>query len=246
MKFTSRIITNQTTDLFDADFSEGEIILIDKPSGPTSFQVVSKIRKITAVNKVGHSGTLDPLASGLIIICTGKKTKEMDRFIILDKTYTGIIRLGLKSPSMDTETECSEYPLPRDLDKQKILKVREKFLGEIEQTPPMYSAVKIKGKKLYNLARKGKSVERKPRRVFIRNFEIEKIELPDIHFNITCSKGTYIRVIADGFGNELKCGGVLYKLRREKIGEYQVENALTIDQLSKQLLSSDKFSHSLS
>jgi tRNA pseudouridine55 synthase len=240
MKFTSRIITNQTNDLFDADFSEGEIILIDKPSGPTSFQVVNKVRKITGVKKVGHSGTLDPLASGLVIVCTGKKTKDMDRFINLDKTYTGIIRLGLSSPSMDTETECSEHPLPEDLDEQKILEVREKFLGEIEQTPPMYSAVKIKGKKLYNLARKGKSIERKPRKVFISKFDIEKVELPDIYFYITCSKGTYIRAIADDLGKELNCGGVLYKLRREKIGEFNVKNALTIEQLSARLLSSDK------
>jgi tRNA pseudouridine55 synthase len=240
MKFTSRIITNQTNDLFDADFSEGEIILIDKPSGPTSFQVVNKVRKITGVKKVGHSGTLDPLASGLVIVCTGKKTKDMDRFINLDKTYTGIIRLGLSSPSMDTETECSEHSLPEDLDEQKILEVREKFLGEIEQTPPMYSAVKIKGKKLYNLARKGKSVERKPRKVFISKFDIEKVELPDIYFYITCSKGTYIRAIADDLGKELNCGGVLYKLRREKIGEFNVKNALTIEQLSARLLSSDK------
>jgi len=244
MKFTKRIITNQTADLFDADFSEGEIILIDKPSGPTSFQVVSKIRKITGVKKVGHSGTLDPLASGLIIICTGKKTKEMDHFINLDKTYKGIIRLGFKSPSMDSETELSELPLPENLGEQKILKVRDKFLGEIEQTPPMYSAIKIKGKKLYHLARKGKSVERKPRRVFIKNFDIEKIDLPDIHFNITCSKGTYIRVIADDFGSKLKTGGVIINLRREKIGEYQVNNALTIDQFTSQMLSSAKISNS--
>jgi len=244
MKFTKRIITNQTADLFDADFSEGEIILIDKPSGPTSFQVVSKIRKITGVKKVGHSGTLDPLASGLIIICTGKKTKEMDHFINLDKTYKGIIRLGFKSPSMDSETELSELPLPENLGEQKILKVRDKFLGEIEQTPPMYSAIKIKGKKLYHLARKGKSVERKPRRVFIKNFDIEKIDLPDIHFNITCSKGTYIRVIADDFGSKLKTGGVINNLRREKIGEYQVNNALTIDQFTSQMLSSAKISNS--
>jgi tRNA pseudouridine55 synthase len=240
MKFTSRIITNQTNDLFDADFSEGEIILIDKPSGPTSFQVVNKVRKITGVKKVGHSGTLDPLASGLVIVCTGKKTKDMDRFINLDKTYTGIIRLGLSSPSMDTETECSEHPLPEDLDEQKILEVREKFLGEIEQTPPMYSAVKIKGEKLYNLARKGKSVERKPRKVFISKFDIEKVELPDIYFYITCSKGTYIRAIADDLGKELNCGGVLFKLRREKIGEFNVKNALTIEQLTARLLNSDK------
>ena len=240
MKFTKRIITNQTIDLSDADFSDGEIILIDKPSGPTSFQVVSKIRKITGVKKVGHSGTLDPLASGLMIICTGKKTKEMDHFINLDKTYTGIIRLGFRSPSMDSETRLSELALPADLDEQRILKVRDKFLGEIEQTPPMYSAKKIDGKKLYHLARKGKSVERKPRKVFIKKFDIEKIELPDIYFNITCSKGTYIRVIADDFGKQLNSGGVLMKLRRERIGEYYVDNALTVDQFTSQMLSSAK------
>jgi len=127
MKFTKRIITNQILNLSDADFSEGEIILIDKPSGPTSFQVVSKIRKITGVKKVGHSGTLDPKASGLLIVCTGKKTKEMDRFINLNKTYKGIIRLGLTSPSMDTETECAEFPLPKDLDEKKILEARDNF-----------------------------------------------------------------------------------------------------------------------
>ena len=149
MKFTKRIITNQVLNLSDADFSEGEIILIDKPSGPTSFQVVSKIRKITGVKKVGHSGTLDPKASGLMIVCTGKKTKEMDRFINLNKSYTGIIRLGLTSPSMDNETECTELPLPKDLDKKKIFEIRDSFFVLIEQIPPMYSAVKIKRKKLY-------------------------------------------------------------------------------------------------
>jgi len=236
MKFTKRIITNQTLDLSDADFSEGEIILIDKPSGPTSFQVVSKIRKITGVKKVGHSGTLDPKASGLMIVCTGKKTKEMDNFIHLNKTYSGIIRLGLMSPSMDLETECSELPLPEDLDEKKILDVRDSFLGEIEQTPPMYSAVKVKGKKLYHLARKGKSVEREPRIVFIEKFEIEKIDLPDIHFRITCSKGTFIRVIADDFGKKLNCGGILLELRRTGIGEFRVDDAFKIDRFSSQFL----------
>jgi tRNA pseudouridine55 synthase len=232
MKFTNRIITNQTLDLSDADFSEGEIILMDKPSGPTSFQVVSKIRKITGVKKVGHSGTLDPRASGLMIVCTGKKTKEMDRFINFNKTYSGIIRLGLTSPSMDMETECSELPLPEGLDEKTILEVRENFLGEIEQIPPMYSAVKIKGKKLYNLARKGKSIERKPRKVLIERFEIEKIDLPDIHFTITCSKGTYIRVIADDFGKMLNSGGILLGLRRTGIGDFRVDDAIKIDMFS--------------
>jgi tRNA pseudouridine55 synthase len=237
MKFTKRIITNQTLNLSDADFSEGEIILIDKPAGPTSFQVVSKIRKITGVKKVGHSGTLDPKASGLMIVCTGKKTKEMDRFINLNKTYSGIIRLGLTSPSMDTETECTELPLPKDLDEKKIFEIRDSFLGEIEQTPPMFSAVKINGKKLYNLARKGKIIERQPRKVFIEKFEIEKIDLPDIHFTITCSKGTFIRVIADDFGKELNCGGILIELRRTEIGEFSVDEAIRVDQLSSQIFS---------
>ena len=232
MKFTSRIITNQTSDLSSADFSEGEIILIDKPSGPTSFQVVSKVRKITGVKKVGHSGTLDPLASGLMIICTGKKTKVVDNFIDMSKTYSGIIRLGLKSPSMDLETETTEYSLPGDLDEEKILSVRNKFLGEIEQIPPMYSAVKIDGKKLYKLARKGKTIERKPRKVFIEKFKINKIDLPKIHFEIVCSKGTYIRVIADDFGNELGCGGILANLRRTAIGEFKVNDAVNLNEFA--------------
>jgi len=237
MKFTKRIITNQTLNLSEADFSEGEIILIDKPSGPTSFQIVSKIRKITGVKKVGHSGTLDPKASGLMIVCTGKKTKEMDRFINLNKTYSGIIRLGLMSPSMDTETECTELPLPKDLNENKIYEVRDSFLGEIEQLPPMYSAVKIKGKKLYNLARKGRSVERESRKVFIEKFKIEKIDLPDIHFTITCSKGTFIRVIADDFGKKLNSGGILIELRRTEIGQFRVDEAIRIEQFSSQIFS---------
>lgn len=235
MKFTNRIITNQTSDLTDTNFSEGEIILVDKPSGPTSFQVVSKVRKITGVKKVGHSGTLDPMASGLMIICTGKKTKVIDQFINLNKTYTGIIKLGMRSPSMDLETETTEHPLPDDLNEKKILEVREKFVGEIEQIPPMYSAVKINGKKLYKLARKGKSIEREPRKVFVDKFEIKKIDLPDIHFEIVCSKGTYIRVIADDFGNELGCGGILTNLRRTAIGEFRVEDAFDFQQLSTDL-----------
>jgi tRNA pseudouridine55 synthase len=237
MKFTKRIITNQVLNLSDADFSEGEIILIDKPSGPTSFQVVSKIRKITGVKKVGHSGTLDPKASGLMIVCTGKKTKEMDRFINLNKTYSGIIRLGLTSPSMDIETECTELPLPKDLDEKKIFEIRDSFLGEIEQIPPMYSAVKINGKKLYNLARKGKSIVREPRKIIIEKFEIEKIDLPDIHFSITCSKGTFIRVIADDFGKKLNSGGILAELRRTEIGEFRVDEAIRIDQFDSKIFS---------
>lgn len=233
MKFTNRIITNQTPDFFDVDFSMGEIILIDKPSGPTSFQVVNKIRKVTGVKKVGHSGTLDPKASGLLIVCTGKKTKNLNQFINLNKTYSGIIRLGLMSSSMDTETECIEIPLPEDLDEGKIIKVRDSFLGATEQTPPMFSAVKIDGKKLYNIARKGKSIERQPRNIFIEKFEIDRINLPDIYFTITCSKGTFIRVIADDFGKKLNTGGVLIQLRRLAIGDFRVDDAIPINKFSE-------------
>ena len=236
MKFTSRIINNQTTDFSDADFTEGEIILIDKPAGPTSFQIVHKIRNITGAKKVGHSGTLDPNASGLMIVCTGKKTKMMDQFINLNKSYSGIIRLGLASPSMDLETECVEVLIPKDLGEDKIFETRNNFLGEIEQTPPMYSAVKVGGKKLYNLARKGKTIERESRKIFIEKFEIEKIELPDIHFTITCSKGTFIRVIADDFGNKLGTGAVLAELRRIGIGQFSVDEALTLNDFSSRLI----------
>jgi len=241
MKFTNRIITNRTNDLSEADFSEGEIILVDKPSGLTSFQVVNKIRKIIDVKKVGHSGTLDPMASGLMIICTGKKTKVMEQFINSNKTYAGIIRLGLKSDSMDLETECTEKPLPKDVDEKKILSVRDEFLGEIEQTPPMYSAVKINGKKLYNLARKGKTIDRIPRKVLIEKFEIEKINLPDLEFTITCSKGTYIRVIANDFGEKLGCGGILAELRRTKIGDFDVSDALKLNEFSSQIFSLENY-----
>ena len=234
MRSISRIITNRTLDLPDVNFTEGEIILIDKPSGPTSFQIVSKIRNIIDVKKVGHSGTLDPKASGLMIICTGKKTKVMDSFINLNKTYTGIIRLGLTSPSMDTETESIEIPIPDYVDEKKILDVRESFVGEIEQTPPMFSAVKINGKKLYNLARKGKSIEREPRKIFIERFDIDRINLPDVHFTITCSKGTFIRAIADDFGKKLNTGAILIELRRTSIGNYQVEDAISINAFSNQ------------
>jgi tRNA pseudouridine55 synthase len=171
-----------------------------------------------------------------MIVCTGKKTKEMDRFINLNKTYSGIIRLGLTSPSMDTETECTELPLPEDMNEKKILEVRDSFLGEIEQTPPMYSAVKIKGKKLYNLARKGKTIERESRKIFVEKFEIDKIGLPDIHITIICSKGTFIRVIADDFGKKLNTGGILLELRRTGIGEFRLAEAFNIERFSELFL----------
>lgn len=225
------MITKHTDDFSLLDFSEGETLLIDKPPQWTSFKVVYKIKKAINIRRVGHTGTLDPLATGLLIILTGKSTKKMLEFQNLDKTYEGIITLGKTSPSMDTETEITENDVPEDLTEEKILSVRNQFLGEIVQVPPMYSALKVKGQKLYHLARKGKVVKREPRRVYISKFEIKKIDLPDIHFEIRCSKGTYIRVIANDFGEKLGCGAVLSSLRRTEIGDYNVDDALRVKEL---------------
>jgi tRNA pseudouridine55 synthase len=226
------IITKQTKDPQTLDYLAGQVILIDKPVNKTSFNVVSRVRRLTKVKKVGHAGTLDPLATGLLIVCTGKKTKEISEYQAQRKKYTGIITLGKSSPSMDLATEINESVLPDDLNEEKILSARNKFIGNIEQVPPMFSALKHKGKALYKLARAGKEVERAPRQVEIFSFEITKIDLPDIHFEIACSKGTYIRVIADDFGKELGCGGVLSLLRRTEIGDYKVVDALDVDEFT--------------
>ncbi len=229
------MITNDTIDFSKFDFDLGETILIDKPFMWTSFLVVHKIRKVVGVKKVGHAGTLDPMATGLLILCTGKKTKEIGKFQELEKTYTGIFTLGKATPSMDLETEIIEEKPLDNVTEEKILKAKEEFTGQILQVPPMYSAVKYKGKSLYKFARKGKTVKREPRKVFVSKFNITKIELPDIHFEISCSKGTYIRVIANDLGISLGCGAVLSSLRRTKIGNYNVENALLVDDFTEKI-----------
>lgn len=226
------MITTQTKDPQNLDYLSGQVLLIDKPVNWTSFDVVARIRRLTKVKKVGHAGTLDPLATGLLVVCTGKKTKEISEYQNQSKKYTGIITLGKSSPSMDMATEITETVLPDNLSEEKILAVRNKFLGNIEQVPPMFSALKHKGKALYKYARAGKEVERNPRQVDIYSFEITKINLPDIHFEISCSKGTYIRVIADDFGKELGCGGILSLLRRTQIGNFNVDNAINLDEFT--------------
>jgi len=223
------MITKETNDFEKIDFVNGEVILIDKPAGWSSFKVVRKIRQAINVKKVGHAGTLDPAATGLLILATGKKTKSIFEFQALEKTYTGTITLGKISPSMDMETEItSEKPFSH-ISKEMIYKVRDEFIGSIKQIPPMYSAIKYKGKSLYHLARKGKEVEREPREVVVSNFKITNIDIPNIDFEITCSKGTYIRVIANDFGDKLGCGGLLSSLRRTKIGNYSVDDAFTVE-----------------
>lgn len=222
------MITRALKKINDFDFHSGQVILIDKLKGYSSFSAVYQVRKVTGVKKVGHAGTLDPLASGLLILCTGKKTKEISGYQDKKKVYTGIISLGKKTLSMDSETEFIEEKGIDGITEEEIFKVREQFVGNIKQFPPMYSAVKHNGKCLYKYARKGKEVIRESREVFVEDFKITKIELPDVHFEISCSKGTYIRVIADDFGLVLGCGGYLKELRRTRIGDYSVEDALTI------------------
>ena len=223
------MITKNITSDFEPDFIKGETILIDKPLINTSFDIVYKIRKAVHVQKVGHAGTLDPMATGLLIVCTGKMTKEINSFMGLNKTYTGIISVGKSTPSYDTETEFNSEESYDDVSEEKILKVRDSFIGNILQTPPMYSAVKKNGKALYKFARKGVEVERKAREIFISKFEIAKIDLPDIYFEISCSTGTYVRVIAHEFGEKLGCGAYLKSLRRTKVGDFNVEDAFQIN-----------------
>jgi len=223
------MITKTTNDN-DFDFQTGEVLLIDKPQGWTSFKAVRKIRSAINVKKVGHAGTLDPMATGLLIICTGSKTKEISVYQDLPKVYEGIITLGKSSPSLDTETAVTEEKSFVHITEEMILTEKEQFTGRIKQIPPMYSALKVDGKPLYRLARQGKEVIREPREIEIYEFTILKIELPDIRFRIKCSRGTYIRSIANDLGNRLGSGGILSELRRTFIGEYSVKDALIPDE----------------
>lgn len=223
------------------DFQEGEVILVDKPLNWTSFDVVNKLRwnikqKLGVKKiKVGHAGTLDPLATGLLIICTGKKTKTIEGIQAERKTYTGTILLGKTTPSFDLETEYNQ-DFPTDhIDKSLMETVRESFLGEIDQVPPVFSAKQIDGKRAYDLARAGKEVVMKSNKVSIYDFSINDTRFPEIDFEICCSKGTYIRSIAHDFGQKCNSGGTLIALRRTKSGEFDVQNAYTVDEIIEKI-----------
>ncbi|MCB9210179.1 MAG: tRNA pseudouridine(55) synthase TruB [Ignavibacteriales bacterium] len=227
------IVTKKTKQINLTESADGFVLLFDKGKSKTSFDVIREIRRKFGIKKVGHAGTLDPMATGLLIVCVGKKTKEIFKFQDMEKTYTGTITLGASTPSMDAETELINVRSINDVSIDKINKVKNSYIGEIEQVPPMFSAIKHKGKALYKYARKGVEVERQPRKVNINSFLIHQIVLPNVDFEIGCSKGTYIRVIANDFGETLGCGGYLTKLRRTAIGPYKVEDALTIEELNK-------------
>jgi len=210
---------------------EDGIILVNKPLTWTSFDVVNKVRFLLKGKKTGHAGTLDPLASGLVILCTGKATKQIDTIQSQEKVYTGSICLGAVTDSFDKETE------PRPLEgvimpsEEQIKQATLSFIGEIDQVPPAYSAIKVDGKRAYKYAREGLTVEIKSRKVTVFEFEITEIKLPEVFFRIRCSKGTYIRTIANDFGAKLGTGAYLSSLCRTRIGNYKLEDAFTIDSL---------------
>lgn len=217
------------------DFAEGQILLLDKPLNWTSFQLVKKVRYLVKVKKVGHAGTLDPLATGLLIICTGKFTKIIQGIQDAEKEYTGTFTLGATRPSFDMETEIDQEFDISALTEEEIYDVAKKFTGEIEQTPPIYSAIKVNGKRAYTHARKGEDIKLKSRNVIIKEFEITNIALPDVSFRVRCSKGTYIRTLANDFGKALNNGAYLSSLRRTRIGEYLIQDSLQIDEFEELL-----------
>ncbi len=212
------------------NFHEGEILLVNKPLTWTSFDVVNKIKYATRA-KVGHAGTLDPLATGLMIICTGKFTKKLTDFSGLDKCYEGKIYLGATTPTYDSELEPDAIFDITNITKEDILQAVQKLTGNIEQIPPIYSAIKKDGKKAYEQARKGKDVKMEPRKVTIHQFDIKKINLPEIDFFVSCSKGTYIRSLAYDLGKLLQNGAYLKSLNRTQIGSYQLKDAWQLDDL---------------
>ena len=215
-------------------FKEGEVLLINKPLHWSSFQLVNKLRWLIKRKlgikkiKVGHAGTLDPLATGLMIICTGKKTKEINQYQSAEKEYLATLKLGATTPSYDGETEENYFYPTKHISHEQITKICARFLGEIEQTPPVFSAIKVKGKKLYESARKGNEVEVKPRKIKINELELMNIDLPYIQLRVSCSKGTYIRSLAYDIGKALNSGAWLCDLKRTKIGLKTLNNALDI------------------
>ncbi|MFN4913968.1 MAG: tRNA pseudouridine(55) synthase TruB [Sphingomonadales bacterium] len=205
----------------------GEILLINKPYGWTSFQVVKKIKWVTRAKRVGHAGTLDPLATGLLLVCTEGSTRKIQELQDQEKEYTGTITLGNTTPSYDLETEANAFFPTEHITEAQILEKTADFTGVISQLPPVFSAIKVDGKRAYKLAREGVATEMKPREITIKKFEITKIALPEIQFRVVCSKGTYIRSLAHDFARALGSGGHLSALCRTRIGEHRLENAVT-------------------
>jgi tRNA pseudouridine55 synthase len=215
--------------------AHGEVFLIDKPYRWTSFDVVKKLRKALKIKKVGHAGTLDPLATGLLIACAGKQTKNIESFQAQEKEYTGSMVLGKTTESFDLEREIQQVADPSHLDLESVQTAANSFTGDILQVPPMHSAIRKDGKRVYEAARKGKTVELDPRKVTVNVFEITGIALPEIHFRIVCSKGTYIRSLARDLGEKLGVGAYLSSLTRTRIGDNRLEDAWELHTLIEKI-----------
>ena len=218
-----------------AAFEEGKVILLDKPLHWTSFDAVKKVRNAIRIKKVGHAGTLDPLASGLLIICTGRFTKKINEYMAAEKEYTGSFTLGAVTPTYDLESDATDFKDTSSITAEQVHAATQQFIGAIKQMPPLYSAIKKEGVALYELARRGKDVELEPRDIVINAFEITFIEMPVVQFRVVCSTGTYIRSLAHDFGAALGCGAYLSELRRTRIGEFEVKDADTIDSFLESL-----------
>jgi tRNA pseudouridine55 synthase len=211
-------------------FEEGQILLINKPYEWTSFDVVRKLRGMMKIKKVGHAGTLDPLATGLLILCTGKFTKRINEYMAQEKEYTGIITLGATTPTFDLESTPENFQSTDHLTDELIHRTIERFTGEIFQVPPIHSAIKKEGQRAYHLARQGEQINLQPRRILIPEFVITSILLPQVHFRVVCSTGTYIRSLANDFGKALGCGAYLSSLCRTRIGNFLLSDAMTIEE----------------
>ena len=225
---------NERPPLTAKSLEEGVVLLLDKPLTWTSFDVVRKVKNTLRPRKIGHAGTLDPLATGLLILCTGKKTKDIDQIQAQEKEYEGTFRLGQTTPSFDLETPVDAEQPYAHLTEDEIRAAVATFVGKIEQIPPVFSAVKVDGKRAYELARKGQEAEIKSKTVEIKSYELTRIALPEVDFRIVCSKGTYVRSLARDLGVALGCGAHLTRLVRTRIGSYKLEDAWTVADIEAQ------------
>src|SRR5688500_3847997 len=216
-------------------YAQGQLLLVDKPIEWTSFDAVRKIRYLTKTKKVGHAGTLDPLATGLLIICTGKFTKKINEYMAQEKEYTGTITLGAVTPTYDLESEPEAFKPCDAISMDDLRTTAQTFTGDILQTPPIHSAIKKDGKRVYELARRGIDVKLEPRPVTIKEFQVVKADLPVVHFKVVCTTGTYIRSLANDFGEWLGCGGYLSSLCRTRIGNFLLKDAQSIQQLEEEI-----------
>jgi len=215
---------------------EGDLLLVRKPAKWTSFDVVNRVRQVMSVKKAGHAGTLDPLATGLLIICTRKRTKELQQYQGLEKEYRVVMTLGARTASFDAETPLLDERSCEGVTGETVRSVVNEFVGLQVQLPPVYSAVKVKGRRLYKYARKGQEVERVPREVFIKGIDVTQVAIPQVWLTVVCSKGTYIRTLVNDIGERLGCGAFVSSLERTRIGNFLLEDALSLEELEARML----------